>query len=254
MIFPGHLRARDILPRQALALLLRLYNDYEPFVRYCKALRPELEQLHRSRFEFAQERELLGMAAHRWNLDRISEVAEFNYRRLREGIRQTGNRVGTVTLGPFFPMFFFDFVPEHPKLVYRGKTWEWMLHSDESLGEFRRRIMRDLGLKRPSYLPNEVVQQLNSMPEKARRLNWQLGDMQHGLKHTVGWLFLRLCPQPDTPLSFARIALREEQKRGQDTDSEAMIRRAVTDLARRMSIQLPPLKRGRPREKPSHPF
>ncbi|OFW63471.1 MAG: hypothetical protein A2Y74_01315 [Actinobacteria bacterium RBG_13_63_9] len=254
MTFPGHLRARKTIPQQALFLLLRQYDKYEPFVQHCEEMKPEFDRLHGVPLSFSRERQLAEIAARCWNLDQVPEIREFNYRRLRNAIRQTGEKVGNVVLEPFCAMAFAGRVPEEPTVAYGGRIWEWSLDSGESLGGLRKRVMFDLGLKRASYLPDEVVQQLKVMPEEARRLNWQLGDMQHGLKQTVEWLFLRLCPQPDAPLSFARIALREEQKRGQDTDSETMIRRAVTGLARRMNIQLPPLKRGRPREKPLHPF
>jgi hypothetical protein len=224
------------------------YDGHEPFVSDCRRVRERfgafLPRPYREPIEDQiATREAVRLLAERWNLDRVPQVAEFDFEILRYAVDQVDRRFGSFVATPFRPLGpgLGGAVPENPDVSWNGRRWEWSLTSAESLGEFRDRIAQDLDLV-PNDLPAELFDQLRACPDKAHDLGWKLRDLPHGLQAHVHWLFLRLCPQPDQPLGVAAIASRETPPPDQRT-----VRRAVTELARSMRITLPPLRVGRPR-------
>lgn len=256
MAFPGHLRAKGYTPEAAFFLLIHVYDGFEPFVLECYKLRPKLEELSErlhlrvgSQYGFQRERELIAALATQWNLDRIPQIREFNYRRLRIAVLQTGKQYGSYIATPFSGVGTARFVPEQPTVEHQGRVWEWALDSGEALGELVARVAGDLRLRRRQELPEEVQEQLSQLPDAARALNWELGDMLHGLKEHIRWLFLRLCPQPDVPWGYAKIAFEISENKTLPEVDKRMVRRTVMRLADSMKIDLPPLKPGRPRKR-----
>ena len=249
--FPGHLRGSEPLIEPGLFLLLDEYNDYQPFAQDCLRSKEALRRIQEASGPFSSEgivrsHKLIEALAQRWNLDRVPQVRDLGYTGLTEAVKRTGERVGRQTCGPFKPLSIslVGFVRDEPQVVFGERQWTWSLSGYGSLGQLRRRIMRDLYIARPADLPAEIAAQLSALPAAAERLGWELGDMASGLLKHVGWLFLRLCPQPDRPLGYARIADYEDQQ-GRIGD-ERVIRRAVTQLAGRMGIELPKLRTGAP--------
>ena len=233
-----------------LFLLLKHYDDYQLFVDDClrvkQAIGDESNPKSPNAFEqMSRETDAISALAKRWNLDRIPHLREHNYWHLKRAIAQVGRRFGNIIGKPFSPFSFSGAIwePECPVVAFQERRWAWNLGAYETLAELRDRIADDLDVV-PSNLPPEAIQQLWSLPDQAQRLRWKLTDLPHRLPTHVRWLFLRLCPQPDRPLSISQIADRETE-----IVDERTIRRAVADLAAAMGLQLPPLRPGRPRRK-----
>jgi len=129
---------------------------------------------------------------------------------------------------------------------YSETEWTLDLFSGESLARFRQRIMADLEVTDPRYLPTEARAQLEDVAAQAQDLGWELADKTPSLSQHVRWLFWRLCPQPDAVWGWARIA---EEEYLMDVPT---IKRTVEALAGEMGIVLPPLPRGRPRKGPRY--
>lgn len=244
--FPGHLRAVDLPHYSATRRLLQLYDAYEPFRVDASVARGMCEQAELNTNGSRRSREIVRAFARRWNLDRISELGESDLRRLRRGIQRVGDRVGQTTIGVFTNITFSGWEPEDPLVEWDGRSWAWRLGSGESLAECRERIVRDLDLANQRALPTPVRDQLAALPGQARAAGWILADRRHGLDRHLGWLFLRLCPQPEQPWSPARIARDEHEKYGVQL-GERVVRRATDELAESLRIGLPRLASGRPR-------
>ncbi len=246
--FLGHLRARRPLAEVALFLLLDEYDGYEPFVDDCLRVKEErAAALSRSDpvDRLVRARELVAGLASRWNLNRVPQMRENGYWQLTQALERVGEQIGRIRCGPFRPLSAttFKFVPDQPTVAHGGRTWEWSLIGHESLGMLRKRIMGDLDLVSPDQLPAEVRERLWDLPGKAENMGFELGDLPHGVKKHVRWLFLRLCPQPEHPLGCTLIARREDR----EWTDVGMIRRRVAALAREMRIDLPSIPPGRPR-------
>ncbi len=73
------------------------------------------------------------------------------------------------------------------------------------------------------------------------RPDWERRDIRPELRRHISWLYLRICPQPDTgrPLSWGAIARRGKV-------GVTAITRVVKALAKEMEIDLPSIPAGRP--------
>ncbi len=241
--FPGHLRGSGVTAIQAAALLRREYDNYDPFVNYCRNVSG---QLRASLSDFAKKHQLLEETARRWNLHLIPDVIDMNYWHLEEAILQTGKRVGKYEVKPFNFFTNMYFVPgDDVSVEWNGRSWCWLLAGQQSLGSLRYLIMRDLGVSHPNQLPAEVRRQLLALPDKARLAGCEVTDTSYELERHVRWLFLRLCPQPQEPLSVREVL---------ELDSyadERTLRRTVADLAKLLQIEMPGHNRARARVRPS---
>ena len=227
---------------QAAALLRREYDNYRPFVDYCRSVS---DLLRASLSDLAQKHYLLEETARRWNLHLVPEIIDMNYRYLEEAILQTGKRIGKYEVTPFQGFTTMSFVARDDVAVeWNGRSWSWLLAGQQSLASLRDLIMRDLGVDRAEDLPADVLRQLRALPEKARRAGWELIDTSYELKRHVRWLFLRLCPQPKEPLSVKEVL---------ELDSyadERTLRRTVSKLAKLLQIEMPTHNRTRARVRP----
>ena len=227
---------------QAAALLRREYDNYNPFVDYCRSVS---DLLRASLSDLAKKHRLLEVIARRWNLHLIPDVIDMNYWHLEQAILQTGKRMGEYELKPFNGFTTMSLAGNDVSVQWNGRSWSWLLAGQQSLGSLRGLIMEHLGVARPDELPAEVIRQLLALPKKARRAGWELTDTSYELERHVKWLFLRLCPQPKEPLTVREVL---ELDRYAD---ERTLRRTVADLARRLQIEMPGHNRARARVKPS---
>ena len=197
--FPGHLRAASITRAPALALLLHHYDMYEPVKASARdvqgaitGLPPTLRGWHR----VAEVRRRVESFARRWNLDRIPDLQEASYARIRTALKQLDRPMGASTRTLFEPYSSVQYEPESPRIVAGGHAWTWHLARGETLAQFRQRIMEDLQVSKPSGLAPDVIAGLAAMPDRSRDAGWTLEDTRHGVEQHAAWLFLRLCPQP----------------------------------------------------------
>ena len=208
--FPGHLRGSGVTAIQAAALLRREYDNYDPFVDYCRRVSGLLRA---SLSDFAKKHQLLEETARRWNLHLIPDVIDMNYCHLEQAILQTGKRIRKykvtpcqgftdyVEVTPFQGFTTMSFVPGNDVSVeWNGRSWAWLLAGQQSLGSLRGLIMEHLRVSQPDELPAEVLRQLLALPDKARLAGCEVTDTSYELERHVRWLFLRLCPQPQEPL------------------------------------------------------
>ena len=241
--FPGHLRGSGVTAIQAFGLLLREYDNYRPFVNYCRRVSGLLRA---SLSDLAKKHQLLEVIAQRWNLHLIPDVIDMNYWQLEQAILQTGKRVGKYEVKPFQGFTSMYFIPHDDVSVdWNERSWAWLLAGQQSLGSRRDLIMRDLGVSHPKQLPAEVHRQLLELPDKAERAGWELSDTSYELERHVRWLFLRLCPQPKEPLSVKEVLELDNY------EDERTLRRTVTKLARLLQIEMPAYNRARARVRPS---
>ncbi len=248
-MFPGHLRAKQSIADSAFFMLIRQYSAYEPFVADCRIAKARYEAAESSDDiveRITRTREIVAELGRRWNLDRVPNIREHNLEPLKRAIGRMGEKIGNTELGVFWPMppGIVRWEPEEPDVSFGERTWTWCLNRHESLATLRNRMVDDLGITGPKDLPAELVAQLRELPEKARGMGYAIGDTRHSLPQHVRWLFLRLCPQPDYPLGFKRIAALEPMALVEST-----VRRTVSSLAKQMRIELPPLSAGRPRSR-----
>ena len=240
--FPGHLRGSGVTRIQAAVLLRGEYDNYRPFVNYCRRVSGLLRA---SLSDFAKKHQLLEETAQRWNLHLIPDVIDMNYRYLEEAILQTGKRIGKYEVTPFQGFTTMSFVARNDVAVeWNGRSWAWLLAGQQSLASLQDLIMRDLGVSQPNQLPAEVLRQLRALPEKARRAGWELNDTSHELERHVRWLFLRLCPQPKEPLSVKEVLELDNYA------DERTLRRTVAKLAKLLQIEMPTHNRTRARVRP----
>ena len=104
--FPGHLRARDATQTIGLALLLRHYDRYAPFVaaaEQCHAAREACLRLSPATAARGTVRDLVHDFAARWNLDRIAALREHDFHAVEQAIAQAGMPVGGTVGRPFSP-------------------------------------------------------------------------------------------------------------------------------------------------------
>ena len=265
--FPGHLRGSGVTRIQAFGLLLREYDNYDPFVRYCRRVSGLLRA---SLSDFAKKHQLLAETARRWNLHLVPDVIDMNYWHLEQAILQTGKRIRKykvppcqgfaeyvevppcqgfteyVEVTPFQGFTTMSFIPRDDVSVdWNGRSWSWLLAGQQSLGSLRGLIMEHLRVSQPDELPAEVRRQLLALPDKARRAGWELSDTSYELERHVKWLFLRLCPQPKEPLSVKEVLELDNY------EDERTLRRTVADLAKRLQIEMPGHIRARALVKPS---
>jgi hypothetical protein len=229
----------------AVWTLLRLYDEYEPFLEDCRVVKGTIAGAG----DYDRMR-LTRDLARRWNLERIPQLRESGYRQLSRAIDRLDTQTGTIVCRVFYPfsIVLARFEPENPAVVYEDRRWEWRLGGQESLAGMRQRIMNDLDLRRASQLPPDVLRQLRVLPGEARKLGWEISDQPSELPKHVRWLFLRLCPHPETPWGYSRIAAAEigDDKAALFVDKR-MVRRTVISLAKAIGVELPPLSPGRPR-------
>ena len=228
---------------QAAALLRREYDNYRPFVNYCRRVSGLLRA---SLSDLAKKHQLLEETARRWNLHLVPEIIDMNYWHLEQAILQTGKRIEEYEVKPFQGFTTMSFVPGNDVSVqWNGRSWAWLLAGQQSLASLRDLIMRDLGVDRAEDLPADVLRQLRALPDKARRAGWELNDTSYELKRHVKWLFLRLCPQPKEPLSVKEVLELDSY------EDERTLRRTVAKLAKLLQIEMPAHNRARARIKPS---
>ena len=240
---------------QAAALLRREYDNYYPFVDYCRRVSGVLRA---SLSDFAKKHQLLEETAQRWNLHLIPDVIDMNYWHLEQAILQTGKRIRKykvppcqgfaeyVEVKPFQGFTTMSFIPRDDVSVdWNGRSWSWLLAGQQSLGSLRGLIMEHLRVSQPDELPAEVRRQLLALPDKARRAGWELSDTSYELERHVRWLFLRLCPQPKEPRSVKEVLELDNY------EDERTLRRTVADLAKRLQIEMPGHIRARALVKPS---
>ncbi len=250
--FPGHLRLASALDTAGLIYLLACYNRYPPFTAACLQAKQEraaiFATLQAPQARDTAQKRVRHFAA-RWNLDRVPAVCEMEYHLLGYALVRTGTVVGGTRLGPFGPgptPLGMYVAPDLPAIVDDERRWDWRPTSGESLGAFRSRIATDLGVRRGSELPESIQAQLWALPEKARQQGWVLSDEQSRLEQRVRWLFLRLCPQPDRPWGYTRIARRDRSKPHPRT-----LKHDVLVLAARLRISVPEIPPGRPPKRPA---
>ena len=252
--YPGHLRNQPSLIRSAIDLLLLKYDAYEPFSDSCRSIKPALADLtdelgNPFRDTYREVADLMQGLAHCWNLDRIPDISEGDFMHLRWAVHGLDTRIGNTLCGVFSPLGigYAAFEVDMPEVKYKHLTWSWDPESDGSLSNFRRRIMNDLSVDRPSDLPEEVSQLVASYAEQAQHLGARLSDLPSSLPKHIHWLFRRLCPQPDQVWGWERIAT-EERERAEEfvvADTRTISRRVI-GIANDTEIKLPVLPRGRP--------
>ena len=280
--FPGGLRGKSGIETEALAHLLGHYDAYEPFLQSCRDARLELEspltspakqQVMESLGPAAAEklgerllircveREIIESLAKRWNLDRVSEVQDSLHENFKDGVAHIDDPMGDWVEAeetyecPYAgaiddpmgtqdrrPFTFFgggQLVPWEFTVSFAGRYWIWSPTSTRSFKDFRRGVMRDLGVERLRSLPPELRERFRELAREASDFRRYLSDTPSALDIHVRWLFLRLCPQPERPLKISEIAEREPQ-------DQRHVDRSVHEVAKRLGIDLPPFRRGRP--------
>ena len=243
--FPGHLRAALGQREEALRLLLAEYDAYAPFAEAWGRCRTTVRGGRTLALD-EDGRLFLRRLAHRWNLDRVAHLAEGDFHRLAQAADADDPRLA-------WSVPFGDWVPNDPVVTVGGQRWLWQVGAGESLGAFRARIRCDLRLKDARQLPAELQAALPKLPGQARDAGWVLDDVQSALPRHIGWLFQRLCPQPDRPRSAAQIAEAESlallDEAALDSAIEApperQVHRDVRNLARSLAIELPRLSTRR---------
>ena len=185
------------------------------------------------------ERQVIEGLAKRWNLDRIPEVQDFHYAYFKDGVARIGDPMGTQILRPFTFFGGGRFVPWEFKVSFAGRYWTWAPTSTRSFKDFRDGIMRDLGISRPRSLPPELRERFRELAKEASNARRFLSYNSRARDLHVCWLFLRLCPQPDRPLTIFEIAKRK-------WENERNVYRRVNVVAKVLGIDLPPGRRGRP--------
>ena len=222
-----------------LALLLREYNSYDPFVSYCRSIRHLIE----ATTSVHDKRRVIDETARRWNLILISAIREMGYWQLEQGILRTGTVLAGRELKPFSFFTTMLFAGEDLYIEWNGWRWYWQRTGQHSLASVRNQIITDLGVSRASNLPDEVSRQLRALPDRAWQNGWTLMDRLHGLERQVRWLFLRLCPQPGSPLSLTDIlsweAIRSEENSKEKEPDESTLSERTMALADLLRIELP---------------
>ena len=258
--FPGGLRGIPGIQTEALARLLGHYDAYEPFLQSCRDARLELESpltspakqkvlesLDPTAAEKVGERSLIPLVEHeiiedrakRWNLHRIPEVRDSLHWNFKEGVARIGDPMGTQILRPFTFFGGGQLVPWEFKVSFDGRDWIWSPTSTRSFKDFRYGVMRDRGVNRLRSLPAELREQFRELAKVESDVRRYLSDTPSALDVHVDWLFLRLCPQPERPLTISVIAEREPQ-------DQRHVDRSVNAVAKLLGIDLPPVRRGRP--------
>ena len=131
-------------------------------------------------------------------------------------------------------------MPERPAEYF----WTWNLEHDECLADFRKRIMNDLAIGDVRTLPRTIREQLWDLPDQARRHGWELIDGNHALARHADRLFQRLCPLPEFPRSYRKIAEIEYglEPGTMDDGRHNRVARPLTRLVRLLRIHLPPTR------------
>ena len=258
--FPGGLRGKSGIQTEARVRLLGHYDAYEPFLQSCSDARLELEspltspakqqvletlgpaaaeKLGERLLIRCVEREIIESLAKSWNLDRIPEVQDSLHWNFKDGVAHIGDPMGTQILRPFTFFGGMNLVPWEFTISFAGRDWSWSPTSTRSFKDFRYGVMRDLGGKRLRSLPSELREQFRELAKEAPDVRRYLSDTPSALDIHVDWLFLRLCPQPERPLTISVIAERKSQ-------DQRHVDRSVNAVAKLMEIDLPPVRRGRP--------
>ncbi len=258
--FPGGLRGKPGIETEARARLLGHYDAYEPFLQSCRDARLELEspltspakqqvleslgpaaaeKLGEGLLILCVEREIVEDLAKRWNLDRISEVQDSLHWNFKDGVTHIDDPMGTGVRRPFTFFGGMKLVPWDFTVSFAGRYWFWSPTSTRSFKDFRDGVMRDLGVTRLRSLPPELRERFRELAKEAPDVRRYLSDTPSALDIHVDWLFLRLCPQPERPLTISEIAEREPQ-------DQRHVDRSVHEVAKRLGIDLPPFRRGRP--------
>ena len=214
---------------QACALLLREYDNYDPFVDYCRRVS---DLLRASLSDLAKKHQLLEETARRWNLHLVPEIIDMNYWHLEQAILQTGKRIGEYELKPFngFTTMYFAATTSQSK----GRAKLALAACRPAISRLATRLNHARPGRQPAQpAPRLVLRQLRALPEKARRAGWEFNDTPHELERHVRWLFLRLCPQPKEPLSV------KEVLEGDAYADERTLRRTVAKLAKLLQIEMP---------------
>ena len=236
-------------------LLLTEYNRYEPFIGSCHRIKPDLTPgFDPFGVPLSDEHEriqtLVQDLARRWNLDRVPGVSDNRFAEFRDAVRKMNLERDGDPKGPFWPLGIGRADYEFPVLTIRLNScaWDWDATFVESFREFRHRIMRDVGVKRPGNLHMDLQSQLGNLRHDAMEAGIELSDRPTALVHHVRWLFRRLCPQPDHVWGWKQIAEEERDRSdGIVAADRKTIKRNVIQIARDVGIELPVLPRGRPR-------
>ena len=258
--FPGGLRGIPGIQTEARARLLGHYDAYEPFLQSCRDARLELESPltsptkqkvlesldpaaaekvgGRSLIPIV-EREIIESLAKCWNLDRIPEVQDSLHWNFKDGVAHIGDPMGTQILRPFTFFGGMNLVPWEFTVSFAGRYWIWSVTSTRSFKDFRDGVMRDLGVTRLRSLPSELREQFRELAKVVSDVRRYLSDTPSALDIHVYWLFLRLCPQPERPLTIPEIVEREPQ-------DQRHVDRSVNVVAKLLGIDLPPVRRWRP--------
>jgi len=146
----------------------------------------------------------------------------------------------TALAEPFMLTQFGD-ISDSPRLIRSIWTYIWTGSDDkialaievedhETWDEVQKRI---LARARPQW---DAIQ-----ARWEKRPDWGRQDTRPELRRHIRWLYLRICPQPDTgrPLSWGSIARREHI-------GVTTVTRVVKALAGEMGIDLPKVAAGRP--------
>ncbi len=258
--FPGGLRGKPGIETEALIRLLGHYDAYEPFLQSCRDARLELEspltspakqqvleargpgaaeKLGESVLIRCVERKVIEDLARRWNLDRISEVRDSLDWNFKDGVARIGDRIGTQILRPFTFFGRMSLVPWDFTVSFADRYWTWSVTSTRSLKDFRDGVMRDLKVNSPRSLPSELRERFRELAKEASDVRCYLSDTPSAHDNHVYWLFLRLCPQPERPLTISEIAERKSY-------DQRHVDRSVHEVAKRLEIDLPRFRRGRP--------
>jgi hypothetical protein len=230
--FPGHLRDEHFSGQSALHNLLSRYDNHAPFVDDCVATWKALAGQPETR-----RRTAIAALARRWNLDRVRAVARWQFALLEQGLDQAGKTVDGRRLGPFSFAATMERAEGRPQVTHGTDRWEQ--RPSESLAEFRDRIASDLNVS-PRSLPAEIVDKLRELAMTGA----PLADTHHADDIHTKWLFWRLCPGAfdGNPLAIASYAAISDRV----FVEEAPVRVAVTRLAKRLEVDLPRRRRGRP--------
>ena len=231
----------------AVAALLDSYDGYEPFLDSCRAARARLVPItladgYPKARHVTEVETIVRQLMHRWNLDRVPDVAGPMYVDFRGRVRRLDTPIGSLTHRMFSPILALPFegIPAEPSVTHAGIIWTWAISAGESMRGFRQRVMSAAGFSHPRRMPQPLRAQFDGLATQARALEWLVVDPPTTLDQQIDWLFKRLCPQPDQVMGWAAI-------RKPDQFDYATVRRTVTGLAFQMGIVLPPLRRGRPR-------